>query len=54
MDYVNDEKNYPILFMALNKVLHQKISKYRWDKEYLRVWGSSVISDTIINSILQS
>ena len=51
--YINDEENYPILFNQLSNKLYEKVQKYRNHPEYGRIWGSSVISDTIINSVLQ-
>ena len=54
LDYVDDENHYPQLFMELSHAIYSHAQKYRSHQEYNRVWGSSVITDAIANSILQS
>lgn len=46
--------NYPPLFMELSHYIYQHVQQYRNHPEYNRVWGASVITDVIANSILQS
>lgn len=54
LEYINDENNYPLLFMDLSKKIYEKTQEYRNSPDYYRVWGSSTIPDIIINSVLQN
>lgn len=40
--------------MELSEAVYQYAQKYRGHAEYERVWGSSISTDVIVNSILQS
>lgn len=40
--------------MELSNIVYAKIQEYRSHPEYLRVWGSSTVSDIIVNSVLQN
>jgi hypothetical protein len=40
--------------MELSEEIYNYAQKYRPHAEYYRVWGSSVITDIIANSILQN
>lgn len=52
-EYVDDENNYPTLFIELSNTIYEYVQKYRDLPDYYRVWGSSTIQDIIINSVLQ-
>lgn len=54
LEFVDDEKNYPGMFQELSNYIYDKAKNVKNSDKYLRIWGSSVISDTLTNSILQS
>ena len=39
--------------MELSQEVYQHAQQYRSHAEYYRVWGSSIVTDVIVNSILQ-
>ena len=53
-EYLNDEENYMHLFNELSNAVYAEAKKYRGKEHFTRIWGSSVISDTIVNSILRN
>ena len=53
LDYVNSEHRYPLLFQDLSNYIMEQVKKYKKQEKYMRIWGNSVICDTLINSILQ-
>ena len=54
LEYIDDEKKYPALFQELSNYIYSKARQLKHSEKYLRVWGSSVICDTLVNSILQN
>ena len=53
-EFVNNEFNYPCLFQELSNYIMQKVAPLKKSEKYMRIWGNSVICDTLVNSILQS
>jgi len=53
-DYVNDENNYMHLFNDLSNRIYEKVRPLRGNENFKRTWGSSVVSDTIVNSVLNN
>lgn len=53
LDYVNNEQRYPVLFQELSNYIMEKVKGLKKQENYLRIWGNSVICDTLVNSILQ-
>jgi hypothetical protein len=41
------------LFQDLTNYIMDKVRKYKKEENYMRIWGNSVICDTLVNSILQ-
>lgn len=54
LEFVNNETNYPILFQQLTNYIMDKVKPFKKQEDYIRIWGNSIICDTIVNSILQS
>lgn len=43
-----------MLFQELSNYIYGRTKQYKGQENYMRIWGNSVISDTLVNSILQS
>ena len=53
-EYVDNEHNYPVLFQELSNYIMDKVAPFKKEEKYMRIWGNSVICDTLVNSILQN
>ena len=53
IQFVNDEGRYPILFQEMTNYVMEKVRPLKKEERYMRIWGNSVICDTIVNSSLQ-
>lgn len=53
LEYVDNENRYPLLFQDLSNYIMDQVKQYKKEEKYLRIWGNSVICDTLVNSILQ-
>ena len=53
LEYVNHEEHYPAMFQELSNYIMEKVKHLKKEENYLRIWGNSVICDTLVNSILQ-
>ena len=42
------------IFNEISNVIYAEAKKYRGNEHFVRIWGSSVISDTIVNSIIRN
>lgn len=51
---MNNENHYPVLFEELTNYIMEKVRPLKAEEKYMRIWGNSVICDTLVNSILQS
>lgn len=54
LEFINNEHNYPVLFQELTNYIMEKVKPLKSQENYMRIWGNSVICDTLVNSILQS
>lgn len=52
-EYINDEENYMHVFNAISNSLYEEAKKHRSHEHFVRIWGSSVLSDIIVNSIIR-
>ena len=41
------------MFQELSNYVMEKVSHLKKEENYMRIWGNSVICDTLVNSILQ-
>lgn len=53
-EFVNNEDNYPVLFQELSNFIMEKVQGFKGKESYMRIWGNSVICDTLVNSLLQN
>ena len=53
LEYVNHQERYPVMFQELSNYVMEKVSHLKKEENYMRIWGNSVICDTLVNSILQ-
>lgn len=53
-EHVNDEENYLHIFNEISNAIYAEAKKYRAEENFVRIWGSSVISDTLVNSIIRN
>lgn len=51
--FVNNEHNYILLFQELTNYIMDKVHTLKDTENYMRIWGNSVITDTLVNSLLQ-
>lgn len=42
-----------MLFQELSNYIYARTKQYKRQENYMRIWGNSVITDTLVNSILQ-
>lgn len=42
------------IFTEISNALYEEVKQYRAHEHFVRIWGSSVISDTIVNSIMRN
>lgn len=43
-----------MLFQELSNYIFSKVKAFKGKETFMRIWGSSVISDTLVNSLLQN
>jgi hypothetical protein len=53
LEFVNNETRYPVLFQEVSNYIYSKVKAFKNKETFMRIWGNSVICDTLTNSILQ-
>lgn len=53
-EFVDDENHYIHLFEELSNYVYELVKPLRGNESFKRTWGSSVVSDTLVNSVLNN
>jgi hypothetical protein len=53
-EHINDEVLYPLLFSDLSNHIFSIVKKLKDNENFMRIWGSSVVVDTICHSVIQN